>query len=137
MCWLSGWRLSATLLSADTTAKAVRFPQARVLDERGRAETILISDSSSWPARTTRRADGGSRPLSVMNVDATSGAPGFHPPQKPAGQQVAAEAQLRKTRQSELAIDLEDRQSKKGTPPRPSEAGGVRRLRAGRDNPND
>ena len=33
----------------------------------------------------------------------------------------------------EVAIDLEDRSTKKGTPPQPSEAGDLRLLHAGRD----
>lgn len=39
--------------------------------------------------------------------------------------QVAVKA-VRTQRLAELAIDLEDRQTKKGTPPRPSEAGELR-----------
>ncbi len=35
----------------------------------------------------------------------------------------------RQTRRDEVAIDLEDRSTKKGTPPRPSEAGDIRDLR--------
>jgi len=35
-------------------------------------------------------------------------------------------------RRDEVAIDLEDRSSKKGTPPTPSEAGDIRQLHSGR-----
>lgn len=35
----------------------------------------------------------------------------------------------RQTRRDEVAIDLEDRSSKKGTPPQPTEAGDIRDLR--------
>lgn len=35
----------------------------------------------------------------------------------------------RQTRRDEVAIDLEERQSKKGTPPRPTEEGDIRELR--------
>ena len=35
----------------------------------------------------------------------------------------------RQTRRDEVAIDLEDRQTKKGTPPRPTEEGDIRELR--------
>jgi len=35
----------------------------------------------------------------------------------------------RQTRRDEVAIDLEDRGSKKGTPPEPSETGDIRQLR--------
>ena len=35
----------------------------------------------------------------------------------------------RQTRRDEVAIDLEDRSTKKGTPPIPSEAGDIRELR--------
>ena len=35
----------------------------------------------------------------------------------------------RQLRRDEVAIDLEDRSTKKGTPPRPSEAGDIRQLR--------
>jgi hypothetical protein len=41
----------------------------------------------------------------------------------------ASDATIRAQRLSELSIDLEDRNSKKGTPPKPSEAGELRRLR--------
>ena len=37
--------------------------------------------------------------------------------------------QERQTRRDEVAIDLEDRSTKKGTPPIPSEAGDIRDLR--------
>ena len=37
--------------------------------------------------------------------------------------------QERQTRRDEVAIDLEDRSTKKGTPPIPSEAGDIRELR--------
>ena len=37
--------------------------------------------------------------------------------------------QERQTRQDEVAIDLEDRNTKKGTPPVPSESGDIRQLR--------
>ena len=37
--------------------------------------------------------------------------------------------QERQTRRDEVAIDLEDRGTKKGTPPIPSEAGDIRDLR--------
>ena len=37
----------------------------------------------------------------------------------------------RQTRRDEVAIDLEDRCSKKGTPPNPTEAGDIRNLRRG------
>ena len=39
----------------------------------------------------------------------------------------------RQMRRDEVAIDLEDRSTKKGTPPQPSEAGDLRLLHAGRD----
>ena len=35
----------------------------------------------------------------------------------------------RQTRRDEVAIDLEDRSTKKGTPPTPSETGDIRELR--------
>ena len=35
----------------------------------------------------------------------------------------------RQTRRDEVAIDLEDRSTKKGTPPQPAEAGDIRELR--------
>ena len=38
--------------------------------------------------------------------------------------------QERQTRRDEVAIDLEDRSTKKGTPPIPSESGDIRELRA-------
>lgn len=37
--------------------------------------------------------------------------------------------QERQTRRDEVAIDLEDRNTKKGTPPVPSEVGDIRNLR--------
>ena len=37
--------------------------------------------------------------------------------------------QERQTRRDEVAIDLEDRNTKKGTPPIPSESGDIRNLR--------
>ena len=38
-------------------------------------------------------------------------------------------ARERKARQDEVAIDLEERSTKKGTPPRPTEEGVIRELR--------
>ena len=38
--------------------------------------------------------------------------------------------QERQTRRDEVAIDLEDRSTKKGTPPVPSESGDIRQLRS-------
>ena len=43
--------------------------------------------------------------------------------------------QERQTRRDEVAIDLEDRGTKKGTPPIPSEAGDIRYLRGDGDKP--
>ena len=43
--------------------------------------------------------------------------------------------QERQTRRDEVAIDLEDRGTKKGTPPIPSEAGDIRDLRGDGDKP--
>ena len=40
----------------------------------------------------------------------------------------------RSTRRDEVAIDLEDRNSKKGTPPQATESGDIRDLRRGADN---
>ena len=44
----------------------------------------------------------------------------------------------RKLRRDEVAIDLEERQTKKGTPPRPTEEGDIRELRRmGASNPTN
>ena len=42
--------------------------------------------------------------------------------------------QERQTRRDEVAIDLEDRSTKKGTPPVPSESGDIRELRGPKPN---
>ena len=42
----------------------------------------------------------------------------------------------RQTRRDEVAIDLEDRATKKGTPPVPNETGDIRNLRRGGGPPN-
>ena len=53
------------------------------------------------------------------------------------GQQLSAILQAEKQqKRDEVAIDLEDRQTKKGTPPKPTEEGDIRDLRRGGGNPS-